>query len=87
VQHHSWKLLSGAVPAERANAAATDHSSISSGVYTISGTAVQMQADLRALAFTPALNTTGQTTTTFSVKVTNVAGLAATRAAIQELQG
>jgi hypothetical protein len=57
--------------------AATDHSSISGGVYTVSGTATQVQADLRALVFTPAANTIGDTTT-FSVEVTNVAGQAVT---------
>jgi hypothetical protein len=58
--------------------AATDGSSISSGVYTVTGTAAQVQADLRALVFTPAATTVDDTTTTFSVNVTNVAGKAAT---------
>jgi hypothetical protein len=53
--------------------AATDGSSISGGVYTVKGTAAQVQADLRALVFIPGLTTTAQTTT-FTVGVTNVAG-------------
>jgi hypothetical protein len=48
--------------------AATDGSSINNGVYTVTGTATQVQADLRALVFTPALITTPQTTT-FTVGV------------------
>ncbi len=54
--------------------AATDHSSISNGVYTVIGTAAQVQADLQTLVFTPATNQPGQPVTTgFTVSVTNIA--------------
>jgi hypothetical protein len=56
---------------------ATDLSSISDGVYAVSGTAAQVEADLRDLVFAPAADTIGETTV-FTISVTNVADLTAT---------
>ncbi len=59
--------------------AATDHSTISGGTYTVTGTATQVQTDLRGLVFTPATNQSGQPVTTgFTISDTNIAGQTAT---------
>ncbi|MFO1081980.1 MAG: Calx-beta domain-containing protein [Reyranellaceae bacterium] len=53
---------------------------VSNGVYTVTGTAAEVQAALRALVFTPTANATLGLTTGFTVEVTNVAGKSATDA-------
>ncbi|WP_428393996.1 beta strand repeat-containing protein [Lichenicoccus sp.] len=56
----------------------SDHSTISNGTYTVTGTAAQVQADLEGLVFTPAALAPSQSATTgFTIDDTNVAGQSA----------